>query len=96
MAAMVADVFVEKADADCKTAFTRMIKHGFLNIRVVSGERNSIACSEIMKITDASLAKMTELQRRLTRPASIMTKDENQVGATDTADTICRFFSTSQ
>ncbi|XOY57506.1 MAG: hypothetical protein ACMUJK_07275 [Rhodobacterales bacterium] len=57
---MVEDVCVEKAGADCRTAFARMIEHGSRNIRVVSGARNSIACVEIMKSVDTWIAKMTD------------------------------------
>lgn len=93
---MVEDVCVEKAGADCRTAFARMIEHGSRNIRVVSGARNSIACVEIMKSVDTWIAKMTEVERWLMLLASNMTKDNNQVDATETTDTICRFFGASQ
>ena len=57
---MVEDVCVEKAVADYRTAFARMIEHASRNIRVVSGTRNSIACVEIMKSVDTWIAKMTD------------------------------------
>jgi hypothetical protein len=53
---MAEDVCVEKAGADCRTAFARMIEHGFRNIRVVSGAKNSSACLEIMKSVDTGIA----------------------------------------
>ena len=93
---MAEDGCVEKAGADCRTAFARMIEHGFRNIRVVSGARNSIACVEITKSVDTWIAKMTELERWLMLLATNMTKDNNQGDATETTDTIYRFFSSSQ
>lgn len=93
---MVTDVFVEKLDADCMTVLARMIKLGFRNIPVVSEDGDFIACVDVLKITHARLAELTESKRKLMRLAVDLADKENQVEATDTIESIRSFFTTSR
>lgn len=93
---MVTDVFVEKLDADCMNVLTKMIKLGFRNIPVVSEDGDYIACVDVLKITHARLAELTESKRKLMRLAIDLTNKENQVDATVTVEAIRNFFNTNR
>lgn len=93
---MVTDVFVEKLDADCMTVLARMIKLSFRNIPVISEDGDFIACVDVLKITHARLAELTESNRKLMRLAIDLADKENQVDATETIGSLRSFFNTSR
>lgn len=85
---MTSDVFIGNEDTSCQTTLTEMIDKRFRNMPVCNAVGKLIACVEILQVTHAKLAELTESNRKLMDLLALLNNTQIIVGPNVDSTTI--------
>lgn len=91
---MTSVVFTADEDTNCQTTLTEMINKRFRNLPVCNADGKLVACVEILQVTHAKLAELTESNRKLMDLLALLNNTQITVGPNVDYTTIKAMFQT--
>ncbi|MFD1510660.1 CBS domain-containing protein [Lacimonas salitolerans] len=87
-------VYTVDEDTNCQTTLTEMIDKRFRNLPVCNADGKLVACVEILQVTHAKLAELTESNRKLMDLLALLKNTQITVGPNVCSATIKAMFQT--